>query len=120
MKILQQSICDNHLNAMFFDGVIAEGRKGDKLYTLETYQTGEILYKGDYLYGLQIVELGKQGLINDEDLDDACDNNSDTVEIVVDKFFAIYHNGELVDEDVFISDGDYDEAIEMFEEFLSE
>lgn len=119
MKILQEPISDKHLNAMFFDGVIAEVRKGDKLYTLETFQTGEILFKNDYLTQNEIVELGEQGLINDEDLDDACDNNSDTVEILVDKFFIICCDDQPVDEEEYISDGDYNEAIVMFKEFLS-
>lgn len=120
MEILQHPISGDHNNAMFFDGVIAEGTKDGKKYQLATYQDGEITYDDDVYIGKEIITLGEDGSIGDPDIDEAFDDESPCVSILVDKFFAIYHNGELVDENELICDGDYDDAIEFFEEFLSE
>jgi hypothetical protein len=114
MKILQTPISDNHKSAMFFNGVVAE----DKGYKLATYQDGEIEFMGNEHIGIEIIDLGKKGLINDNDVD-----NEETIDIFVDKFICIY-NGDVCDENL-IDDGqlyfdNYDEAIEGFEEFLSE
>jgi hypothetical protein len=105
MKILQNSVSENHQNAMFYHGVIAEGSG----FKLETYQDGEIIYNDELHIGDETPELAN--FINDEDLEDL-DHN-----IEVDKFFAITKDGELVDEDDLVFN-DYDEAIEHFEEYL--
>lgn len=114
MEILQKPISEKHLNAMFFNGVIAEIKKDDKHYTLQTYQTGEILYRGKYITNIEIIDLGRQGIIDDNDINHACDNNSEVFEILVDKFFAIYCNGNLINKDDSIGDGDYYESLEWF------
>lgn len=119
MKTLQHPISEDHHNAMFFDGVVAEGTKEGKTYQLGTFQNGEITYDDDTYAGEEIIKLGKEGDIADPDIDEALEEKSWCVSILVDKFFAIYHNGELVDEENLVCDGDYDDAIEWFEEFLS-
>jgi hypothetical protein len=107
MKILQNPISDNHLSAMFFDGVVAED--GD--YSLVTYQDGELGYKDKLYIGAEIRELGETGAINDNDVDEEF-----TVDIYVDKFFAIKYNDTILEEYIY---NDYDEAIEEFENFLN-
>jgi hypothetical protein len=79
MKILQEPISDNHLSAMFFDGVVAV----DGENALVTYQDGELGYKEDLYIGGAIRELGETGAINDNDIDE-----EETVDIYDDKFFA--------------------------------
>ncbi len=106
MKILQTPISDKHKSAMFFDGVIAEN--GQK--KLVTFQTGEIYFQGNIRVGQEIIELGKQGLIDDNDIEEALYNNSD-VDILVDKFFAISTNDIINEDDIYL---DYDEALEVF------
>lgn len=118
MNILQQPISDMHKSAMFFDGVIAEG----KGYKLATYQDGELELinehnLADYHIGVEIIDLGKKGLINDTDIDE------ETVDIFVDKFICIYY-GEVCDDNLIDDDNlyfdNYEDAIQGFEEFLSE
>ena len=107
MKILQNSVSENHQNAMFYSGVIAESNG----FKLETYQDGEIVYKDELYVGDETPALAN--LINDDDLEEL-DHN-----IEVDKFFAITKDGEPVDDEIHIYN-DYDDAIEAFEEFLEE
>lgn len=106
MKILQTPISDKHKSAMFFDGCIAVN--GNK--RLVTYNTGEIYFMGNIHAGNEIIELGQQGLINDDDIEEAIYNDGQ-VDILVDKFFAI-STDNIVDEDNIFSD--YDEAINEF------
>lgn len=107
MKTLQTPISEDHKSAMFFDGIIARDENG---FSLETYQDGEIQFMGNVHVGLEIIELAKKGLIDDEDIE-----NEETIDILVDKFFTIKHNDKLIDEDLMYDD--YDEALEEFEEF---
>ena len=107
MKILQEPISDNHLSAMFFDGVVAV----DGENALVTYQDGELGYKEDLYIGGAIRELGETGAINDNDIDE-----EETVDIYVDKFFAISYKGTVLEDTVY---NDYEEAIEEFENFLN-
>ena len=106
MKILQIPISDKHKSAMFFDGIIAVN--GNK--KLVTQQTGEIYFQGNIRVSQEIIELGRQGLINDDDIEQAIYNDGQ-VDILVDKFFAI-STDNIVDEDNIFSD--YDEAINEF------
>lgn len=106
MNILQKPISDNHKSSMFFEGIIAEHQ--DK--KLITFQTGEIYFMGNIHVGNQIIELGKQGLIDDSDIEQAIYNDGN-VDILVDKFFTISING-VVDEDIIYND--YDVAIQEF------
>lgn len=106
MKILQTPIDDKHKSAMFFDGVIAEN--GNK--KLVTQQTGEIYFQGNIRVGQEIIELGKQGLIDDVDIEEALYNNSE-VDILVDKFFVVSTNDIVNEDDVYL---DYDYALEAF------
>lgn len=110
MKIIQNPISENHKSAMFFHGVVAtEGN-----HSLVTYQDGELLFMDNEHIGAEIRELGQKGLIDDNDIE-----NEDTVDIHVDKFFAITTDGANVGEDDAVY-CDYDEAIEAFEEFLED
>ena len=111
MKILQTPISDNHKSSMFFEGIIAEHQ--DK--KLITFQTGEIYFMGNIHAGNGIIELGKQGLIDDSDIEQAIYNDGN-VDILVDKFFTISING-VVDEDIIYND--YNEAIEKFENLVT-
>ena len=106
MKILQTPISDKHKSAMFFDGIIAVN--GNK--RLVTYNTGEIDFMGNIHAGKEIIELGQQGLINDDDIEQAIYNDGQ-VDILVDKFFAV-STDDVVDEDNIFSD--YDEALLAF------
>ena len=110
MKILQTPISDNHKSSMFFEGIIAEHQ--DK--KLITFQTGEIYFMGNIHVGNQIIELGKQGLIDDNDIEQAIYNDGN-VDILVDKFFTISING-VVDEDIIYDD--YDEAMKEFKKLF--
>ena len=104
MIIKQTPISDNHLNAMFFDGIIAMCN----YHILATYQTGEFEFEGKIYVADDIIDLAKEGKLNDVYIDNHDDN------IHVDKFFAVYLNGEIVDEDKLLFSGDYNEAIEWF------
>jgi hypothetical protein len=105
MKILQNPISDSHLSAMFFDGVVAT--KGD--YSLVTYQDGELVYDDKLYIGKEII--GLSDVINDVDIEDEV-----TVDIHVDKFFAIKYNDVILEEYIY---NDFDEAIEEFKNFLN-
>lgn len=107
MKTLQTPISASHKSAMFFDGVVAEG----KGYRLETFQDGELVYKDNLYIGKEIIELGRTGCITDGDVDSEL-----TVDIQVDKFFCITAGGVVIDDDLMFTD--YDEAIEEFKDFL--
>ena len=109
MKILQNPISDSHLSAMFFDGVIATSGKVHKC-ELVTYQDGELVYDDKLYVGKEIIALSDK--INDVDIEDEV-----TVDILVDKFFAIKFNDEILEEYIF---SDFDEAIEAFKEFVTE
>ena len=115
MKILQTPISDNHKSSMYFEGVIAEHIAEPNELKLVTFQTGEIYFMGNIHVGNQIIELGKQGLIDDNDIEQAIYNDGN-VDILVDKFFTISING-VVDEDIIYND--YDEAIEKFENLVT-
>jgi len=105
MKILQTPITANHKSAMFFDGVIAtEGN-----HSLITMQDGELVYNGKVYVGKEIQSL--IGILNDDDIDDEV-----TIDILVDKFFTISYNGNVLEDLVFC---DYDEAMLEFGNFLS-
>jgi len=91
---------------MFFDGVIAT--KGD--YSLATIQDGELVYDDKLYIGKDIITLTDK--INDVDIDDEV-----TVDIWVDKFFAIKFNDTILEEYVYC---DFDDAIEGFTNFLNE
>ena len=106
MEIIQKPISPEHKSAMFFDGVIA---RKDGL-EVRTYQTGEILFMGMLLVGLEIVKLGQTGIIDDEVIEE-----ERTVDIHVDKFFVIAEqDGNVLDED-YIFDN-YDDAIEVLKQ----
>lgn len=111
MKILQTPISANHKSAMFFDGVIATGGRVHKC-SLITFQDGELVYDDKLYIGKEIIGLSDK--INDQDIDDEV-----TVDIHVDKFFAIVIDGQKVEDedDVY---NDFDEAIEAFKEFITE
>lgn len=115
MNILQKPISDKHKSAMFFEGVIAEHNAEPNNLKLVTFQTGEIYFMGNIHVGNQIIELGKQGLIDDSDIEQAIYNDGN-VDILVDKFFTISING-VVDEDIIYNE--YDEAIESFENLVT-
>lgn len=104
MKILQNPISPNHKSAMFFDGIVAT--KGG--LEARTFQSGELEFMDNEHIGEEIVELGRKGLINDDDVE-----NEETVDIHVDKFIGIYLAGtdELFDEDYLYDN--YDDAIEV-------
>lgn len=107
MKILQNLVSDNHKSSMFFDGVVAT-QNG---YELRTYQDGEIGFNNKHYIGVEIRELGQQGLINDTDIE-----NEDIVDIMVDKFIAIYKEGSNEPiHNLFIFDN-YDDAIDGLKE----
>ena len=121
MEILQSSISDNHQSAMFFHNVIAWGSKGDGIFVLRIEQEGEIEYKGKVYTGKEIRQLGLEFLINDNDID-----SETKVTILVDAWFVI---SEVINKDfnsvLYATQQDeslifdnYDEAIEMFEEYL--
>lgn len=105
MKILQHAVSENHQDAMFYHGVIAEANG----FKLETYLDGEIVYNDELHVGEETPDLAN--LINDDDLADL-DHN-----IEVDKFFAITKDGKLVDEDDLVFN-EYEEAIQAFDEYL--
>lgn len=104
METLQKPISPEHKSAMFFDGVIA--RKNG--LELRTYQDGEIQFMGMVLVGLEIVKLGQTGIIDDEVIEE-----ERTVDILVDKFIAVYEEGKEnpMDEDHIYDN--YDDAIEV-------
>jgi hypothetical protein len=112
MKIIQFPITANHKSAMFFDGVIATAKSKnlDGDYSLVTYQTGELVYDDKLYVGKEIQSL--IGIINDQDIEDEV-----TVDIHVDKFFAIKFNDTVLEDFVYC---DFDEAIKAFEDFLKE
>ena len=106
MEIIQKPISPEHKSAMFFDGVIA---RKDGL-EVRTYQTGEILFMGMILVGLEIVKLGQTGIIDDEVIEE-----EHTVDIHVDKFLVIAEqDGNILDED-YIFDN-YDDALEVLKQ----
>jgi hypothetical protein len=111
MKILQEPISPNHLNAIFFDGVVAEGQYNRKNYTLETYQSGEVYFMGNIHAGKEVIDLGQKELINDDDIE------NETIDILVDKFIVLKCNGKIVNKDLLIFDN-YNEAIECLKELL--
>ena len=106
METLQKPISDNHKSAMFFDGVIAT-RHG---LELRTFQTGEIQFMGNIFTGTTIIEMGKANLIDDEVLEEPF------VDILVDKFIAIYEEDREnpMDED-YIFDN-FDDAVEVLKQ----
>jgi len=104
MKILQTPISASHLSAMFFDGVVATN--GD--YSLVTYQDGELVYDDKLYVGKEIIGLSDD--INDVDIEDEV-----TVDIHVDKFFAIKYNDTILEEYVM---SHYDDAMLVFTNFL--
>ena len=121
MEILQSRISDSHISAMFFHNVIAWGSKGDKIFVLRIEQEGEIEYKGKVYTGKEIRQLGLEFLINDNDID-----SETNVTILVDAWFVI---SEVLNKDfesvLYATQQDeslifdnYDEAIEMFDEYL--
>ena len=105
MKTIQTPMTAEHKSAMFFDGVIAT-KAG---LELRTFQSGEIDFMGQHLVGQDIIKLGQTGIIDDEVIE-----NERTVDILVDKFFAIYKEGsdEIWDADLIFDN--YDDAIEAF------
>lgn len=107
MKIIQKPVSVNHKSAMFFDGVIAI----DGNHSLVTYQDGELVYNDKLYVGAEIRELGETGAVNDGDVEAEV-----TVDIHVDKFFAINYNGTILEDYVYC---DFDEAIKEFEIFLT-
>ena len=102
MKILQKPISAEHKSAMFFDGVIAT-KTG---LELKTFQDGEITLSGNVLVGQDIINMAHVGVLDDEVLE------AYPVDILVDKFIAIYETGSEnpMDED-YIFDN-YDDALE--------
>jgi hypothetical protein len=109
MKILQTPFSNAHKSAMFFEGSIAYSRG----YDLKTYQDGEIVFNKEIYVGKEIIELGKTGSINDNDID-----LEERVDILVDKFFTITVDDVVVDDTLMFND--YDEAIEEFKDFLDD
>jgi hypothetical protein len=107
MKILQTPVTAKHKSSMFFDGVVAV----DGNNSLVTYQDGEMVFNDKPYIGAEIRELGKKGLINDDDI-----NDETIVDIFVDKFFVISYNGEILEDMLYT---DYDEALEEFQNFLN-
>jgi hypothetical protein len=104
MKILQTPISPNHTSPMFFDGVIAtEGNS-----SLVTFQDGELVYNDKLYIGREIIKLSY--FINDVDIDEEV-----SVDIHVDKFFAIKHNDVVLEDYVY---NNYDVAISEFTNFL--
>jgi len=72
-------------------------------------QDGELIYNDKVYVGKEIQAL--IGILNDDDIDDEV-----TIDILVDKFFTISYNGNVLEDLVF---SDYDEAIQEFTNFLS-
>jgi len=116
MKILQNPISGKHKSAMFFDGVVATGKRDGKKYTLKTFQDGEVGFDAKMYIGAQIRALGETGAINDFDID-----LEDRIDIFVDKFLAITEEGVEVDtvkqDNIY---NEFDEAVEAFKNFLGE
>lgn len=112
MEIIQKPITANHKSAMFFDGVIAQVNTEFGLYSLETFQDGELVYDGKLYIGAEIKEL--IGIINDESIEDEV-----SVDIHVDKFITIKFNDKLVDEDYLMFDN-YDDAMTAFKAIIGE
>lgn len=116
MKTIQKPLSDDHQSAMFFDGVVATGTKDGINFTLKTFQDGEVGFNDKLYIGSEIRALGETGAINDTDIDE-----EDTVDIYVDKFFAITVEGVEVDtEEQDNIYNDYEEALEAFKDFLNE
>ena len=116
MKILQNPISDEHKSAMFFDGVVATGKRDGKKYTLKTFQDGEVGFDAKMYIGAQIRALGETGAINDFDID-----LEDRIDIFVDKFFVITEEDVILDEEEdFDVYNELDEAVEAFKNFLGE
>lgn len=100
METIQKPISENHHSAMFFDGLIATHNG----FELKTYQDGEIQFMGNIHICKDIIDLGKQGLIDDSDFE-----FENTLDILVDKYIAVYLNDEIYDDYIF---DNYDDAIE--------
>lgn len=109
MKVLQLPISENHHNAMFFDGIVAVKNIKGNYYSLRTFQSGEIIYDGKQYCDKEIIKLATLNLISDNDID------NETHDILIDKFFAIYLDDELLDQDEGIYSGDYEDAVHWFE-----
>ena len=123
MEIIQHPLSPNHMNSMFFNGVVAYGKANNgKTYVLRTEQQGQIVYEGqEYLEG-QIRELGMTFEIDDDDLD-----AEEDVSIFVDNFFTISEveegnlenvlDAEVQDESRIFNE--FPQAFGMFNEFLN-
>lgn len=128
IKILQQPISDNHLDAMFFNGLVAIGKNKNnhtKYYVL-TIGSNEIQYKGVPYVEKDFLILSIEKGINDDDIELANHNEHKNIDILVDNFFALvseddYKNLEnLMENDSIIMYGYYDEVIGDLKKFVNE
>jgi hypothetical protein len=123
MEIIQHPISENHMNSMFFNGVVAYGKaKNGKTYVLRTEQQGQIIFNGQEFLEGQIRELGMTFVIDDNDME-----AEEDVSIFVDNFFTIAEveegnlenvlDAEVQDESRIFNE--FPEAVGMFNEFLN-
>lgn len=122
MEVIQSPISTNHMNSMFFNGVVAYGKSNSgKTFVLRTEQQGQIVFNGQEFLEGQIRELGITFAINDNDLD-----AEETVTILVDNFFTISEVEEGNLENVLDADiqdesrifNDFEDALIGFTNFL--
>lgn len=127
MEILKAKISENHDNATFYTGNIAYGKaKNGKTFVLRCENCGEIRFEGEDLIGEQIEEKAKAFELNDFDLDED-DNKDSEVQILVDGWMVISEaKGTDLESILYEEDQDedrifgyYDEAIAGFESFLN-
>lgn len=128
IKILQQPISDNHLDAMFFNGLVAFGKNKNNhtKYYVVTVGNNEIQYKGVPYVENDFLILSIEKGINDDDIELATDNEHENIDILVDNYFALvneddYKNLEnLMEIDSIIMYGYYDKVIGDLKKIVNE
>lgn len=123
MEMIQAPISTNHMDAMFFDGVIAKGTaRNGKQYVLMTASIPQIIFNEKEYYGGQIRQLGIDGFINDIEIE-----HEINVTVLVDGWLTISEVIEQGFEDVLHSNdpdesrifSDFEAGLMNFDEFLN-
>lgn len=100
MEVIQAPISTNHMDAMFFDGVVATGTaRNGKQYVLMTASIPQIIFNEKEYHAGLIRQLGIDGFINDADIEDEID-----VTVLVDGWLTISEVTEQGYEDVLHSE----------------